>query len=181
MIRYRLTRLFINFLLIGLISFGGGISMLPFIKRQAMKEQWIQPNEWQEIVTIAQLFPGAIAVNLANLIGFKVQKHLGSLIAIFGMILPPIIVISLLALGLQSFLTLPIVLKALDGMLMIVLVLIFRAVINLSQVAWQSLWMVLMSLISFTLSYWQWLSPLWVMVIATGVSLTLTLYPKRKK
>lgn len=177
----KIADLFFTFFFLGLVTFGGGIAMLPFIKRQALNKGWIQENEWQGIVTLAQLSPGAIAVNVANVIGYKVKKYQGSLVAILGMITPPIIVITLFAFGLQTYLTIPLVLKALDGMLIIVFLLFVRAVFDLGKLAWQSWWLVPMSLFSFSLTYWQWLSPVWVMIIATVFSLALTLSRRRQK
>jgi chromate transporter len=177
----KLWQLFSTFFILGLFTFGGGIAMLPFIKRKAVSLYWIKEEAWPEIVTLAQLSPGAIAVNTANLIGYQVAKKTGSLIAVLGMILPPIIVITLLATGLQSWLTIPLVINALDGMLIVIFILFAKAVFDLGKIAWKTWWMVPMSLASFVLVYFEILSPILVMIIATLFALVLTRYQGSKR
>jgi hypothetical protein len=55
-------------------------------------------KDWEEIVTLSQLTPGAIAVNCANLIGYRQRKVWGGLVAVLGMIFAPVVIITLLAL-----------------------------------------------------------------------------------
>ncbi len=176
-----LRALFFEFLWLGLITFGGGLAMLPIIKQTAMRHQWIQAKDWEEIVTLSQLTPGAIAVNCANLIGYRQRGILGGMVAVTGIIFAPILVITLLALGLQVYLQEPMVIKALSGMFIVVMILFVKAAMDLGKIAWQSWWLVPFSILCFTVSYFQWLSPVWVMLLALTVTLMLTWFwrPKR--
>ncbi len=176
-----LRALFFEFLWLGLITFGGGLAMLPIIKQTARRRQWIQEKDWEEIVTLSQLTPGAIAVNCANLIGYRQRGIVGGMVAVMGIIFAPILVITLLALGLQVYLQEPLVIKALSGMFIVVMVLFVKAAIDLGKIAWQRWWLVPFSILSFTVSYFQWLSPVWVMLLALTVTLMLTWFwrPKR--
>jgi chromate transporter len=149
-----------------MITFGGGIAMLPIIKNMAVRHQWIKESEWQEVVTLSQLAPGAIAVNCANLIGYRVKGRIGSVIAMLGMVIPPMVIITILAIGFESLLEHPQVVAALRGMLIVVFVLFFQAVVSLGKLAWQKWWMVPFSLISFGLAYFQILTPGYILLIS---------------
>jgi chromate transporter len=161
-----LRTLFFEFFKLGLITFGGGIAMLPIIKNIAVRHQWIKESEWEEVVTLSQLAPGAIAVNCANFIGYRVKGRIGSVIAMLGMVIPPMVIITILAIGFESLLEHPQVVAALRGMLIVVFVLFFQAVISLGKLAWQKWWMVPFSLISFGLVYFQILSPGYILFIS---------------
>ena len=161
-----LRTLFFEFFKLGLITFGGGIAMLPIIKNMAVRHQWIKESEWEEVVTLSQLAPGAIAVNCANFIGYRVKGRIGSVIAMIGMVIPPMVIITILAIGFESLLEHPQVVAALRGMLIVVFVLFFQAVISLGKLAWQKWWMVPFSLISFGLVYFQILSPGYILFIS---------------
>lgn len=161
-----LRTLFLEFFKLGLITFGGGIAMLPIIKNIAVRHQWIKESEWEEVVTLSQLAPGAIAVNCANFIGYRVKGRIGSVIAMIGMVIPPMVIITILAIGFESLLEHPQVVAALRGMLIVVFVLFFQAVVSLGKLAWQKWWMVTFSLISFGLVYFQILSPGYILFIS---------------
>ena len=161
-----LRTLFLEFFKLGLITFGGGIAMLPIIKNIAVRHQWIKESEWEEVVTLSQLAPGAIAVNCANFIGYRVKGRIGSVIAMIGMVIPPMVIITILAIGFESLLEHPQVVAALRGMLIVVFVLFFQAVVSLGKLAWQKWWMVPFSLISFGLVYFQILSPGYILFIS---------------
>ncbi len=89
-----LFQLFVAFLKIGSITFGGGYAMLPFIYREiGSKRRWLDDDELLDVLTIAQSVPGAIAVNSAFLIGYRKNGITGALISVFGMVLPAFLII----------------------------------------------------------------------------------------
>ena len=162
----QLKSLFLEFFKLGFITFGGGIAMLPLIKRMAIRHQWIVESEWEEVITLSQLAPGAIAVNCANLIGYRVKGRLGSVIAMLGMVIPPMLIITILALGFETLLDNPQVIAALRGMFIVVFILFLQAVLSLGKLAWQKWWMVPFSLLSFAFAYFQILHPGWILLIS---------------
>ena len=165
----RMFSLFIEFFLLSFATFGGGIAMLPLIKRIAIRHQWIVESEWDELVTLSQLAPGAIAVNCANFIGYRVKGRLGSVVAMLGMVIPPMTIITILALGFETLLEHPQVIAALRGMFIVVFMLFLQAVISLGKLAWQRWWMVPFSLLSFAFAYFQILHPGWILMISLVV------------
>lgn len=72
--------------------------MIPLIEREVVtKNKWLTDEEFLDIISIAQSAPGLIAVNVAIFIGHKVGGLKGSIIATVGSVLPPFIIILLVA------------------------------------------------------------------------------------
>ena len=84
------------FLKIGLFSFGGGLAMLPLMEREFTSRNWLSSMEFYSIVSVAQVTPGAISVNMATFVGQRVAGMLGSVIATLGLCLPSFILMFLL-------------------------------------------------------------------------------------
>jgi len=99
-----LLELFVRFLKIGLVGFGGGWAILPIIQREIVEDAgWITPEEYSNLVAIAGSTPGPVAVNAATYVGFKLAGPLGAAVATLGVILPPFTIISLVAYGIATF------------------------------------------------------------------------------
>ena len=83
-----LWELFILFLKIGSLSFGGGYAVITLIQREVTEKGWIKPEQFQDIVALAGMAPGSIATNTATLIGYSQMGILGGIISTIGIILP---------------------------------------------------------------------------------------------
>ena len=102
--------LFLVFLRIGAVSFGGGYAMISQIREYVVeKKQWLTEDELVEMITIAESTPGPIAINMATYVGYKKKKILGSLCATLGVVLPSFIIIYIISLFLQKFMEFEIV------------------------------------------------------------------------
>ena len=95
-----LLTLFLAFFQIGLFSIGGGYAAMPLIEAQVVdKYAWLTLEEFADVITIAEMTPGPIALNAASFVGIRCCGIIGAIIATFGCILPSsIIVLSLAAL-----------------------------------------------------------------------------------
>lgn len=89
-------QLFLVFIKVGLISFGGGYAVMTLIQREVADMKWMSAGEFQEIVALAGMAPGSIATNAATLIGYSEAGILGAIIATIGMILPSLIIVILI-------------------------------------------------------------------------------------
>ena len=116
--RLRLLRkLFLSTLYLSAFTFGGGYVIITLMKQKFVAHyHWIEEEEMLDLVAIAQSTPGAIAVNGAIVIGYKLAGPLGALVAIVGTVLPPFVIISLLSLCYETFQGLYAVQKILEGM-----------------------------------------------------------------
>ena len=82
-------QLFLSFLQIGALSFGGGYAAMPLIESQIVTSHgWLTMTEFANLVTIAEMTPGPIAVNAATFVGTKIGGVPGALVATAGCILP---------------------------------------------------------------------------------------------
>ena len=91
------VKMFLTFFKIGLFSFGGGYAMIPIIQSEIAANGWMTSEEFANIIAIAEMTPGPIAVNSATFVGFKVLGPLGGLVATLGVALPSLIIVMLVA------------------------------------------------------------------------------------
>ena len=90
-------KLFLVFLEIGAVSFGGGYGMISLIREQVLSNGWLTENELLDVIEVAESTPGPIAVNAATFIGSKQAGIPGALCATLGVILPSFVIILLIA------------------------------------------------------------------------------------
>ena len=94
--------LFLTFLKIGAVSFGGGYAMISLIRESALANGWLTEEELLNIIAVAESTPGPIAVNMATFVGSSEGGLLGSLLATLGVVLPSFIVILMIASLMQN-------------------------------------------------------------------------------
>ena len=93
-----LIEIFWSFFQIGLFSIGGGMAAIPLIKNQVVEaNNWLSITEFTDLITIAEMTPGPIAINSATFVGGRIAGIPGALIATAGCILPSCAIVSLLA------------------------------------------------------------------------------------
>ncbi len=85
--------LFLTFLEIGAVSFGGGYGMLPLIREKVLSNGWLTEEQLLNMLAVSESTPGPIAVNMATFIGSSQGGVLGSLLATLGVVLPAFIII----------------------------------------------------------------------------------------
>ncbi len=130
----KLFSLFLTFAKIGGITFGGGLTMLPLLTREIVqKKKWVTEEELLDYYAVGQCTPGIIAVNTATFIGYYQAGVLGGIFATLGMVAPSIVIITIIASVLQSFMDYPIVASALTGINAIVCALLAHTVITLGR------------------------------------------------
>ena len=99
-----LWKLFLSTLYLSAFTFGGGYVIVTLMKSKFVDEyKWITEKEMLNITAIAQSAPGAIAVNAAIVVGFRLAGFIGVLVAVLGTIIPPFIIISLISLFYEVF------------------------------------------------------------------------------
>jgi len=96
--------LFLAFLQIGAFSFGGGYAAMPLIQQQIITNYgWLSIQDFTDLVTIAEMTPGPIAINSATFVGNQVAGIPGALVATFGCILPSCFFVTFLAYLYQKY------------------------------------------------------------------------------
>ena len=109
-----LAKLFFSTLYLSAFTFGGGYVIVTLMKQKFVDElHWIQEDEMLDLIAIAQSAPGAIAVNGAIVVGFKLA---GAVTAIVATIIPPFLIITVISYFYELFRDNYIVSSVLSGM-----------------------------------------------------------------
>lgn len=137
--------LFLTFAKVGVMTFGGGMAMLPILQREVVESKgWATDEELTDYFAIGQCTPGIIAVNTATFIGQKRRGIPGGIAATLGIVFPSLVIITALAGIITSFSHLEWVQNAFAGIRVCVCVLIFNATLKLWQGAVKDVWGVLL-------------------------------------
>lgn len=107
--------LFLTFLKVGAVSFGGGYGMIALIQEDCVAHGWLTEEEVLNFIAVAESTPGPIAVNMATFVGSSQGGFLGALLATLGVVLPSFIIILLIAAFIHNLLKLAGVKAALNG------------------------------------------------------------------
>jgi chromate transporter len=127
-----LWELFITFAKVGVMTFGGGMAMLPILQREIVERKlWATDAELVDYFAIAQCTPGVIAVNTATFVGYKQKGRVGGIVATMGVIFPSLVIILILAGLITNFSDLAWVQNAFAGIKVCVCILILNAVLKL--------------------------------------------------
>ncbi len=100
----RLRRLFFSTLYLSAFTFGGGYVIVSLLKKKFVDElHWVEEEEMLDLVAIAQSSPGAIAVNGAIVIGYRLAGLSGVLVSVLGAVLPPFVILTAISLFYRAF------------------------------------------------------------------------------
>ena len=113
---------------IGLFTFGGGYAMIVLIEHELVeKKQWLERDGYYDMVAVAESTPGPIAINAATFIGYRMAGVLGSIVATIAVCIPSVVIIYLISLFLDAFLSVTLVAYAFKGIQACVAFLILNA------------------------------------------------------
>ncbi len=130
--RKNLLTIFLTFLKIGAFTFGGGYAMIAILEDEFVsKKKWLDQDSFLNMVAIAESTPGPVAINSATYIGYKCAGVLGSILATVAVCLPSFVIIYLISLFFDKFLSLTYVTYAFKGIQVCVIYLIATAGIKM--------------------------------------------------
>ena len=129
-----LWQLFKATFLLSAFTFGGGFVIVSLMKKKFVEElRWLEEEEMLDITAIAQSSPGPIPINASVILGYRMYGVVGSLVAILGTSLPPVIIISVISVFYAQFRSNRIIAIALQVMRAGVAAVIFDVVLNLAK------------------------------------------------
>lgn len=170
----KLWTLFKSMFVLSACTFGGGFVIVSLMKKKFVEElKWLDEEEMLDVTAITQSAPGPLPVNASVIIGYRMAGVAGSLSAILGTILPPMIIISVISLFYEQFRTNPYIATALQVMRAGVAAVIFDVVINLAKNVWKTrraLYIVMM-LVAFVATYLLDVSAMVVILCCLGIGL----------
>lgn len=130
----KLWELYVTFLRVGGLTFGGGMAMLPMLKKEVIeKKGWTNEEELLDIYAIGQCTPGIIAVNTSTYIGYQQAGIIGAICGTLGMVTPSLVIITLIATILTRFIEEPLVVHALSGIRVAVCAMMLNTVVSLAK------------------------------------------------
>lgn len=129
-----LWTLFKSMFMLSACTFGGGWVIVSLMKKKYVEElKWLDEDEMLDITAITQSSPGPLPINASVIIGYRMCGIMGSLVAVLGSALPPMIIISIISLFYNEFRTNKYIAIALQVMRAGVAAVIFDVVINLAK------------------------------------------------
>lgn len=128
--------LILAFLQVGAFSIGGGYAAMPLIKSLTVEANgWLTTTEFADLVTIAEMTPGPIALNAATFVGMRVAGFPGAIAATLGCVLPSILIVSILSWLYARYKSGRVMQSILGTLRPVVVALIASAAVTLIQVA----------------------------------------------
>lgn len=180
-----LWQLFKSMFILSASTFGGGFVIVSLMKKKFVEELgWLEESEMLDITAIAQSSPGPIPINASVILGYRMQGILGSIIAILGTSIPPMLIISIISMFYTEFRESEIIATALMVMRAGVAAVICDVVIKLAKNVIKTgnyLYIALM-IIAFVMTYILGISAITVILLCIGVGVTnLIIDIKRNK
>lgn len=131
-----LIELYLSFVQIGSFSFGGGLAALSLLHQVIIEQNsWLTMADFANLVSLAEITPGPIAINSASFVGTKLAGPVGTVIATLGFITPSVIIISILAILYSRYHDLKIVKDILVYLRLTVIALLATAALKIAKTA----------------------------------------------
>ena len=185
-----ILKLFITMFKVGLFTFGGGYAMIAVLEHEFVeKNNWIKREEFYDMLAVAESTPGPIAINSSTFIGYRLAGVLGSVFATIAMCLPSLIIIYIISLFFDAFLSITLVAYAFKGIQACVCYLILSAGIKMIKKLKKTALTLTLTTLTFiayiTLTLFAVkFSSIFYILIGAGVSLTvylITVVSKKQK
>jgi chromate transporter len=113
-----ILELFSIFFYVAIFTVGGGIAMVPVLERVLVeKKKFLSDKEFTEIFSIAQVLPGSLMINMATFTGYKISGFWGALFSCIAITIPPLTIITLIAIFYGKFIEFTLVKKLMLGIL----------------------------------------------------------------
>lgn len=130
----RYAKIFSSMFMLSAFTIGGGYVIVPLMRERFVEKlQWMEEEEMLDIIAISQSAPGAIAVNSAILVGYKLAGPIGALFSVLGAVLPPLCIMALIATFYDGLKSNTIIAPALLGMQAGVAAVIIDAVLSFAK------------------------------------------------
>ncbi|WP_320127644.1 chromate transporter [uncultured Sphaerochaeta sp.] len=166
--------LFISFLKIGALSFGGGYAALPLIQNQVVTiHHWLTLTQFTDLISISAMTPGPIAVNSATFVGIKLAGTVGALVATAGSLLPSCFFVAILGFLYSRYKHLQLLQDVLAGLRPAVIAMIASAGVTLTILALKgkdgssiNYWAILIFALSLLFLRWKKTNSILVLLLA---------------
>ena len=128
-----LWKLFYTFFLLGAFSFGGGLGSMELIRSRVVGQQmWMTNDEFTDIISISEMTPGPLGINIASFVGVRVAGIPGTIVSTFAYVLPALVIVMILAWAYYKYRSLKGVQGVLKGLRPAVAAMVMTTAVKLS-------------------------------------------------
>lgn len=160
-------KLFGIFFKIGAFTIGGGYAMVPLIEDEVIaKRNWINKDDFIDLIAISQSTPGIFAVNISIFIGYRLRGVRGSIVSALGTILPSFVIILAVAAFFRNFKENHVVERIFMGIRPAVVALIAAPTFSMAKSAKVNRFNMWIPAVSALLIWLLGFSPIWIIVAA---------------
>ncbi len=160
-----LSRLFFNFLRLGITAFGGP-AMIPYVRKMAVgQEKWIDGEAFQDGVALCQTIPGATAMQMAAYVGLRVRGMTGALMSYIGFILPACVLMLALSFAYARTHELPAVIAVFSGLQAVIVAIVANAALSFAKTSLKS-WKSLLIALAAAGLFWLMVNPVLIIILA---------------
>ena len=174
----KLWEIFFVFAKIGAFTIGGGYAMIPIIRDELIRRNWIPEDEIIDIIALAQSAPGLLAVNISIFAGHRLRGTIGSIVATLGSILPSFLIILAIAMAFSGYQDNPVVIRIFKGIRPVVVALIAVPMLNMAKTANRKWWAWLLSGATLALVAFMKISPIYILLTVIIASAAIALNAK---
>lgn len=178
-----LLQLFLSTLYLSAFTFGGGYVIVTLLKKKFVDDLgWIDNDEMLDLVAIAQSSPGAIAVNGAIVVGYKLAGIPGVLIAVTGAIIPPFVILTLVSSFYSLFRENRIIQAMLKGMTSGIGAVIVSTVWDMGTgiVKSHDIFLIVLMAAAFAANYFLRINVIYIILVTIGIGTVRTIIRIRK-
>ncbi len=176
-----LWRIFLVFAKLGAFTIGGGYAMIPLIRDEMLKRNWMTDEELPDIIAMAQSAPGIIAVNVSIFVGNKLHGVKGGVVAAVGTVLPSFVTILLIAMIFTNFRDNPVVERVFKGIRPVVVSLIAVPMIDMARRNNKTWWAWMISAVTLFLVSFLSFSPVYILLVLIVVSASVAAIRNKKE
>lgn len=174
-----LWSIFWVFAKIGSFTIGGGYAMIPLIRDEMVKRNWISDEELPDIIALAQSAPGVMAINMSIFAGYKLRGNKGSFAASLGTALPSFLIILLIAMVFSGYQDNPVVIRIFKGIRPVVVSLIAVPMITMARKNNKTWWAWVISAATLLMVAFLNYSPIYILLVLIVLALAVTLYKEK--
>lgn len=161
-----ILQIYLSFLKLGCISFGGGYSMIPLIEREVVENRkWVDKNQIIDIFAVSESLPGAIALNSSAFVGYSIAGIPGALAALVGNMTPSVIIVLALSAIYSVVNHNPFIQAAFRGIYPVIVALIAFAAFKIGKLAIKDGYTLLLAAVAFTAAQFMGISPIPLIIL----------------
>jgi chromate transporter len=164
--------LFSIFFYVAIFTVGGGIAMVPILERVLVeKKKYLNEKEFTEIFSIAQVLPGSLMINMSTFTGYKISGFWGALFSCVAITIPPLTIITLIAMFYGKFIEFALVKKLMLGILAGVVGEVSGITLKMFKKTKFNTFKILLLLCSFALMFILHVNPIYIVIIGAVVGI----------